>query len=363
MHTDSTHNLLKDKHLIAIILLFISLLGCLSIYNAKCLSPNPMYYPSRQMAWIVFGIILYYIASNIPFKFYMQHLIMLNIIFVFPLFFVLFFGSKVNGMDGWFIIFKNFFPIYIQPAEISKPIYILTISSLGFYFKKEFSKIIILFLYFSLWAFPIMLQPDFGTTMYYTFGFIAVYWISGGKKTFLCAFGFAALILSVSFILYHPYVLTRINSFLHPLNDPQGSGWQLLQFKYAIARGGFSGTGLGKAYWSNGYLPLPQTDSIFASLIESLGLFGVFPLIFGYIFLLYFTYSISHHKNSRYLIIMSCTLISCLTFQALIHISVNVGLFPVTGVTLPLISYGGSSLISTMLIFGILMSLATKFSK
>jgi cell division protein FtsW (lipid II flippase) len=132
-----------------------------------------------------------------------------------------------------------------------------------------------------------------------------------------------------------------------------------MQFRYAMAKGGLDGAGLGKAVWSNNYLPLSHTDSIFSSLAETLGFIGVLPIMIGFILLLYLTFSLALRAKDSFILLFSCGLVSLITFQAFLHISVNVGLLPPTGVTLPLLSYGGSSLVSTMLGFGMLISAAS----
>jgi cell division protein FtsW (lipid II flippase) len=357
------HSLSTEKQLIAVLLVVIGLLGCIAIYNSKSFEPNSLFFVYRQVLWILSGTVIYYTTSNIPFLTYKKYILQLNFLFWVPLVFVFLFGNKVNGMHGWFVLLKDGFPIYIQPAELAKPIYILSLSILCTKYSKEPLKIILLFLLYTFWTIPIILEPDFGTALIYGFAFIAVYWLSGGKKLYLCFFAGVSMLSAFTFILYNPYVIKRITAFMNPLKDPDGAGWHILQFKYAIARGGLSGSGLGKAYWSNYYLPLSHTDSIFSSIVESIGIIGIIPLLFSFIILFYIIYIIVIQQNNKLLTIFSCSIIACITFQALIHISVNVGIFPPTGITLPLISYGGSSFASTMFSFGMLMSIATYQNK
>ena len=351
-------NVSTDRHLIAVLLTLIGLLGCLAIYNSRSFEANSLHFVYRQFIWIIAGLIIYYLSSSIPFVIYQKKIVLLGLLFWIPLVTVLFLGNKVNGMNGWFVLTINSHSIYIQPTELAKPIYILTMCILSSKINNEPTKIILLFLLYIIWTIPVLMEPDFGMTLIYSFVFITVYWINNGKKSYLF---FILIILTISIFIVsinHPYVIKRIIAFINPLNDPGESGWHILQFKYAIARGGLTGAGLGNAFWSNSYLPLAHTDSIFASLVETLGIIGIIPILFGFIILFYFIYTLAIQQNNKLLIIISCTIISCITFQALIHISVNVGLFPPTGITLPLISYGGSSFASTMLSFGTLISLA-----
>jgi cell division protein FtsW (lipid II flippase) len=189
-------------------------------------------------------------------------------------------------------------------------------------------------------------------------GFLIVFMISGERLLFLFPGIIAGLAGAVWIFFQKPYVWRRFLAFLDPSIDPRGSGWHILQFKYALARGGFSGRDWGGAVWSNAYLPFSYSDSTFASLTESVGFVGALPVIIGYCVLAYLCYrlSLSTREKSRRVFVFSVGML--VAAQALLHMSVNVGLFPPTGVTLPLFSYGGSSLISTMLGFGMVLSAA-----
>ena len=346
----------RDRNLIAIVLLLFSLIGCLAIYNANYFNASSLYFTTKQFVWILTGLAIYYISSSIHFRWYLKLLIPLNLLFLIPLILLLIFGEKVNGMNGWFITFKDIHPVYLQPAELSKPIYILTICWIAYINKKEFIKSIYMLIYFILWVIPIVLQPDFGTALFYAFGFSIAYWLNSRKKVFIILLCLFSLLFIITFIAYNPYVFTRILSFIFPDYDIQNTGWHSLQLKYSVARGGFNGVGLGKAYWSSAYVPLSHSDSIFATLVESFGVFGTLPIIFGYIAIMFTVYQICRTQYSSFLISFSSTIAACIVFQALLHISVNIGLLPITGITLPMISYGGSSLVSVMLSFGLLAS-------
>ncbi|NOY74861.1 MAG: FtsW/RodA/SpoVE family cell cycle protein, partial [Kiritimatiellaeota bacterium] len=253
----------------------------------------------------------------------------------------------------------------VQPSEIAKPVFLFSLSSL-FAGKRglkgaRLAALMMLLTFF--WTFPIALQPDFGTLTVYIMGFIVVYIVSGGKLIFLLPGFLFALAGSVWVFIRSPYVLERVLAFLDPSADPTGSGWHILQFKYTLARGGFSGRDWGGAVWSNAYLPLSYSDSTFASLTESVGFAGATPVIIGYCVLAYLCYRLSllAKGESRRVFIFSVGML--VAAQAFLHMSVNVGLFPPTGITLPMFSYGGSSLISTMFGFGMALSAAKTAGK
>ena len=343
---------------IGIILGLLGLCGCIAVYNAKIYHPYPFYFVIRQVIWVFSGVILYFISSQVPFKFYKKNILWIALIFWLPLLLVAFLGEKVNGMSGWFIISKFPHPIYIQPAELAKPAYVLFMSYICYKSGSNYKMFIIMFVSCLLWIIPIILEPDFGTSLIFFAGFVIIYWIGGGEKRYLAVIFIFGIISSILIIFKNPYILRRMHGYLFPLSDPYGTGWHTMQFRYAMARGGLEGTGLGEGIWSNAYLPLAHTDSLFASLTESLGFLGVLPILIGFIILIYLTFTLALRSKDSFIVIFSCSLVSMITFQAFLHIGVNVGLIPPTGITLPLLSYGGSSLISTMLGFGILISAA-----
>ena len=161
------------------------------------------------------------------------------------------------------------------------------------------------------------------------------------------------------FVWSHPYAWRRITGLFQPELDPLGSGWHVRQFELAIARGQFFGEKLGHAVWSNAYLPLSYNDSAFATMAETLGFFGTLPVYLGFALLIASLVVLANRFDlefdARLYILSAAALIG---IQSLVHISVNLCLLPPTGLTLPLISYGGSSLIGCCLMLGIALSAA-----
>ena len=160
-------------------------------------------------------------------------------------------------------------------------------------------------------------------------------------------FGFSLLILSA------PYRFTRIISFLDPFKDPLGSGFQMIQSLYSIGPSGIAGIGFGNSIQKNFYLPEPQTDFIFAIIVEEFGLIGgiIILICYGLLFYYGYKYALSFNTFSCFL---KVGLLNVIMMQTLINLCVVVGLLPVTGITLPLISYGGSSLVITLFSLGII---------
>ena len=336
-----------------VLLFLLGLWGCIAIYNAT-LHNMPFHYLGLQSTWLVIGMFALYLCSKVKFTLYQKYLIPLAIISYLPMIFVLFWGAKVHGMSGWFKLGD----IMMQPSEFAKTPFILLLSIISVRLtpgKKHFA---VLSLLAMLWIIPVMLQPDFGTMLVYLSGFIVVYYISNGNMKMLSLSTLAVVPAIVYVIIKKQYVLDRFSGFLDPMADPFGMGWHVMQFRYSIANGGFWGRGLGNSVWSNSYLPYSHSDSAFASFCEAVGFVGAVPVILGFLFLVYIAYRISRNiecPERRIFILAIATLIS---IQALIHISVNLTLLPTTGITLPLFSYGGSSLVSTFISFGVLLSAA-----
>jgi cell division protein FtsW len=201
-----------------------------------------------------------------------------------------------------------------------------------------------------------MLEPDFGQAFVITLSLISIIFISGTKLSFFIKCFILGLIGIITLIIVAPYRMARIVSYLNPWVDPLGSGFQIIQSLYAIGPGGLLGLGLTNSIQKHFYLPEPQTDFIFAIISEEFGFLGV--LIITTIFFLIFYKSIKISMStkdlfSKYLVFgLSIEII----IQVILNLSVVTGLIPVTGITLPFISYGGSSLLVSMISIAIIIS-------
>lgn len=336
-----------------VILFFLGLWGCMAIYNAT-LYNMPFHYLALQATWLVIGMFALYIFSRIKFSMYQKYLIPLAIVSYIPMFLVLIWGEKIHGMSGWFKIGNKM----MQPSEFAKTPYILLLSIVSVRIVHDKKHFMILSLLAMLWVVPLMLQPDFGTMLVYLSGFVVVYYISGGNMKMLSVSALAGVPIIIYIILKKQYVLDRFKGFLNPMADQYGMGWHVMQFRYSIANGGFWGKGLGKSVWSNSYLPLAHSDSAFASFCEAVGFVGAIPVLLGFVLLVYFAYRISLNIDCPERRVFVISIASLIAAQALIHMSVNLTILPTTGITLPLLSYGGSSLVSTFISFGVLLSAA-----
>lgn len=352
---------MKAKHhfnwaiLIAGILFMLGLCGCLAIYNATMLSNMPFYFAGRQLLWLLIGMTALIGCAKIPFEFYCKNIKILAVISVISLLAVLPLGVKINGMSGWYSL--GYF--WLQPSELSKPIFLLTLCLVSKHFQSGWLRLGAMSALASAWILAVAIQPDFGSVAVYVAGLMIVYWLSDGSIKPLIALMALNVPVVIGVLMLKPYVLRRLKGFWEPWVDPLNNGWHILQFRFAIARGGTTGMSWGKAYWANSYLPLSHSDSVFAALAESLGAAGALPII-GLFVLLMFAFAkmaLQTEDGTRQVFVVAIGAV--VLVQALIHISVNLTILPPTGLTLPVLSYGGSSLLATMIGAGMAISAAT----
>ena len=340
--------------LVQSLLFILCIWGCLAIYNSNTLGASPLYFVGRQLLWLIMGMTVMLLAQRVPFSFYRENAIIGAAIAYISLLAVLLWGTQINGMRGWFTF--GWTSASIQPSEFAKPFFILLLCHLAVNGKNNFKTFLRLFLVTSLWLLPILLQPDAGTALVYLLAFAIVCFLVGIPIKYLLTLPalFAPIIIWV--LQKNPYILKRFSGFWDPSSDPLGSGWHIRQFQFTIARGGWFGVKMGNATWSNSYLPLSHSDSVFSTIAESLGFAGTLPILLLLATVIYVLYRLTLHLKNQYQKLFIIGMLSLIAVQTLVHISVNVALLPPTGLTLPLLSYGGSSLLSTLLTFGIILS-------
>ena len=353
-----------DKTLLLTVL-SLSIFGILMIYSSSSIWAeykfhDSFHYVKYQSVFFFIGVILMIIISKIPYHFYYYQANKILGISFLLLILVLIpgIGSIRNGSRSWF----GFFGLGFQPSELTKLSLIIFISkylSRNDKYKRNTIKFIlpilmVILLFFGL----IMLEPDFGSGMVIVCSLIGIIFVSGCDISIFIKLGILGIIGIIVLILIAPYRLSRITSFLNPWSDPLGSGFQMIQSLYAIGPGGLLGFGFLNSRQKHFYLPEPQTDFIFSIITEEFGFIGAVSLII--LFLLLYYNLIKKAINTtdlfgKYLIFGFTFL---LIFQTLLNLSVVVGLVPITGVTLPFISYGGSSLLVSMSSIGIILNVS-----
>ncbi len=320
---------------------------------------NDKYFLIRQLIFFLIGLSIFFIVIKIDSNLYQKYRNIIMIISLVLLVIVLIPGIGIvrGGARSWI----GFGDISIQPSEFAKLALIIFTANYLEKNKEEISnlKTLIPILFIVLLVFLlIMLEPDFGTGFILTLTILSMILISGIKKryTFIAiligVMGFVALILSA------PYRLERIFAYLDPYDDPLGSGFQIIQSLYAISPNGFFGRGLFKSFQKYYFLPEPQTDFIFAIIVEELGFIGGVFIIVLFILLFYYGILIAIKAKTLFQTYLASGIILSIFIQFFINIGVVIGLLPVTGVTLPFLSYGGSSLIMNFIMMGILVNIS-----
>jgi cell division protein FtsW len=336
------------------LLFLLCIWGCLAIYSSNTLGNSPLYFLSRQLLWVVSGMFIMILMQRIPFHFFRENALVMAAFAYFSLLAVLVWGTTINGMCGWFTFAWT--SASIQPSEFAKPFFVLLLCHIVANGKNNFKTFSHLALVTVLWVMPVLFQPDAGTAFIYFTGFAIICFLAGVRAKYLLAIPAGLVPLAVWTVYKSPYILKRFSGFWDPASDPLGSGWHIRQFQFTIARCGWFGVKMGKATWSNSYLPLAHSDSVFATVAESLGFLGVLPIFFIFGVIIYFLFRITLRFKNQYQKLFIIGMVSLIMVQALVHISVNLALLPPTGLTFPLLSYGGSSLLSTLIAFGMILS-------
>ena len=357
---------MENKTTIKRLTYILCLIGLILIYSASnivCLDKynDSFYYLKRQAIFFFIGLFLMKITSGIDYHILLKKANNVLIISSILLVLVLIPGIGIvrGGSQSWF----SLGPISFQPSELFKVSIILFLSN---YLKTHYPNtkklktilppLIITLLGFAL----IMLQPDFGSGFVMIASSISLIFISALPIKYFVYMGILGMIGAIGLIVVAPYRLVRILSFLDPFSDPLGSGFQAIQALYAIGPGGLLGVGFNQSIQKHFYLPEPQTDFIFAIFAEEFGLIGslVLLFIFGYFFYTCFKVAFKSQDQEGFYLAFGLTSLLCI--QTIVNLCVVTGLFPVTGVTLPLISYGGTSLVITMMCIGIIINVSKK---
>lgn len=323
------------------------------------------FFAKRQIMWSILGFFAMLVAMNIPYTFYRRIYVLVGVgsLIFMLLVFVPGLGHTANGATGWIKIGGQ----TLQPAEFAKLgliIYLAAVISRKGERIRNFSHgliplLIIIFLFMII----IILQNDFGTAVI-LMGTAFLVLFSGGASVMqvlgllLCTSPFFLM-----FIFKESYRINRITSFLDPWKDPSYTGYHLIQSLYAIAHGRITGVGLGQSIQKYHYLPYPQNDFIFAVIAEELGFIGCVIFLLVYLLLLWRALIISLKTKDAFASLVGVGIVSAIAIQALINLGGVTGSIPITGVPLPFVSYGGSSLLVTMTGIGIILGISREVNR
>ena len=357
----------RMDYILFISVLIICIFGIIMIYSSSSIWAEFKYqdafkYVKQQGLFFIVGIFVMLICSKINLDFLKKkaNLILGVCFLLLVLVLIPGIGTIRNGSRSWFGIGG----LGIQPSEFAKlGLIIFTAKYLARNQKnmgdvKKGARPI--FLVIGVFFLFIMLEPDFGTAMVMALTLIALIFVSGLKISFFVKLGILGLAGIVLLIIAAPYRMARIVSFLNPWSDPLGSGYQIIQSLYAIGPGGLLGQGFLNSRQKHFYLPEPQTDFIFSIISEEFGFLGVL-IVCGFFFLLFYRMlRIALRSNDLFQKYLTFGLAFGIFIQASLNLAVVVGLIPVTGVTLPFFSYGGSSLLISMIGVGLVLNVSRK---
>lgn len=334
--------------------------GLLTI-RAFSANENSVSFFDKQIIWLVLSCIVFFVFSHIDFSFLKQTniLVYLFLFFSFILFLLFLLGSVVKGSQSWF----NLGGFSFQPVDFMKLVLVLILAK---YFSRRhveirnFKHIFISGFYAFIPFVLVFLQPDFGSAMVIFFIWLGMVLISGiSKKHLLIVFGVASLCFLIlwSFV-FQTYQKNRIENFFNPLNDPRGSGYNVLQSTIAVGSGQIDGKGIGFGSQSRlRYLPESETDFIFAAFSEEWGFVGSVIVLILYLLIIFRILYFASYGFSNFETLFALGIAIYFITHIIINIGMNIGIMPVTGIPLPFMSYGGSHLLTEFSALGILVSM------
>ncbi|MCM3739132.1 stage V sporulation protein E [Oceanobacillus luteolus] len=355
----------RPDMLLFTVIIALLIIGIIMVYSASHVwslykFDDEFYYVKRQLLFAGAGIIAMIFFMFVPYTTWKKYsnFILIGCFILLLLVLIPGIGMVRGGARSWIGVGA----FSIQPSEFMKLGLIIFLAALLSEKQKYITSLtkgflpclLLIFTAFGL----IMLQPDLGTGLVLVLTCVTMIFIAGARISHFVSLGIIGLIGFALLIISAPYRINRITAFLNPWEDPLGDGFQIIQSLYAIGPGGLMGLGLGNSLQKYFYLPEPQTDFIFAILAEELGFIGGLGLITLLFLLLWRGIKVALESADPFARYLALGIVSMLIIQAMINISVVIGLIPVTGITLPFLSYGGSSLTLTLCSVGILLNLS-----
>jgi len=323
--------------------------------------PTNSFYLWRHFWRVLLAVPVWIFAIYFPLKFWKKAALPLFVISILLLIllFIPGIGANYGTSTSW--INLPFLPS-IQPAEIIK---LTLIFYLAVWMEKR-QELVRSFQYgfipftvlLSVVVILLAMEPDFGSVLVIAVISAGMFFAAGGNILHIFAGGLLAAIMAYPIIMSKEYIRNRFLAFLNPDLDPLNIGFQIKQALIAIGSGGVFGVGFGKSIQKFGYLPEVQGDTIFAAAAEELGFIRIAFLILAYTIIAFRGYRIATHAQDRFSMLVAVGITSWFAFQAIINMGVNLAVLPLTGLTLPFVSYGGSSLITNIIAAGVLLNIS-----
>ena len=353
-----------DRTLLAVTMI-LALVGLVMVFSASAIVAgnrfqDPGFYLKRQVAWLALGVLLMHLASRIDYTFWKKLSIPILACTLVLLVMVLVpsFGMSAKGARRWLPLG----PLSVQPAEMVKLVAVMYMAA---YLSKKADRItsfrdglLPALIVIGLLSGLVLLEPDLGTVVVLGLVTVGMCFLAGARLFHLIALGVCAIPAVLALVLGSSYRRQRLMTFLAPWKDPSDSGFQITQSFLAFGSGGPFGVGLGEGKQKLYFLPEAHTDFVLALIGEELGLIGTTTVILLFAFFVWRGVQIAARARvtfGRYLG-MGITLL--IGVQALVNAAVVTGLLPTKGLTLPFVSYGGSSLVVSLVGVGILLSIS-----
>jgi len=318
------------------------------------------YFADRQLLWIGVAILVFFLCSQVDWRFLKRPWILFGLYLVANAFLVLLFvGAQIKGTQSWFHLGS----IAVEPGDF---VNLLVVILLAKYFSRRHVEIanirhvLISGIYALIPFVLVLLQPNFGSAIVIVFIWLGMVLVSGIPKKYLFAVlgaGLVAFCLLWLFV-FKPYQKNRILNFVDPMRDVRGSGYNAFQSQIAVGSGQLVGKGVGNGTQSRlQFLPEYQTDFIVAAFAEEWGFVGVLIIFVSFAIIIWRALTIAYLGASNFEMLYGMGFVMLLVSHFVINVGMNVGLLPVTGITVPFMSYGGSHLLVEFIGLGILMSM------
>jgi rod shape determining protein RodA len=339
-----------------LLVVLVASVGFGMLYSAGDGNLDP--WASRQMIRFAFGVLIMLIVAVVDIHVWLRYAYAIYIIALALLIFVEFSGTIGMGAKRWI----DLSVFTIQPSEIMKISIILLLARYFYASRLEdvsrFSHLLVPIILMSLPALLVIRQPDLGTTILMVATGIGMFFVVGVRIWMFVLGAIAAIAAAIpvwQFVL-RDYQKARLLTFINPDNDPLGTGYHIIQSKIALGSGGLFGKGFMKGTQSHlSFLPETQTDFIFTMLAEEFGLLGGLVLIFLYVCLLGYGFAISLRCRSQFGRLVGMGVSTSFFLNIFVNIAMVMGVVPVVGMTLPLVSYGGTAMLTLMFSFGLLL--------
>jgi cell division protein FtsW len=344
---------------------FLVSIGTLMVYSTSSVFAlekfgDANYFLKRHVVFLSIGLLFMFVLMKVNYVYlrkivypaYIFGLLMLVLVLIPGI------GKEVSGARRWLELGSWSF----QPSEVAKFILVLYLAHSLTKKRDKVDSFVVGFvshlLFAGIYIFLVLLEPDFGMSVALVVMLFGMLFIGDVKLKFLVPLGVSSVFVLALAVVTEGYRMKRVVSFLDPWKDPLGSGYQAIQSFVALGMGGLTGTGLGESTQKLFFLPQAHTDFIFSIIGEELGFIGVLVVIIGFAFLLIRSLRVSIRAKDLFgcYLVFGCILL--ITFQAGINMAVAVGLFPTKGLTLPFISYGGTSLVTNLAAMGLILSVS-----